>query len=244
MPWLQLVSLPLLLVFRLSRLWLLSFVFLLGIFWFASTCLVFPMACCFRDVLTDRHYAKFEFKFWETDNCSTSTMYCHFVVRAVRASSCICLRDVGVEAVQMSVRDGVKPSKVSHTSMPNKFIIWVVEYGNSVNSEVTATKFLDVYRSCSSVEAAFQRHKTLHGWTIASIGQTSLDEKRFFVRGMFSKRWKFTRSYEVPMHQFSQLLVCSILGASAPLYCQCSFGRCINSESLCLCKVACIQDRL
>ena len=67
-----------------------------------------------------------------------------------------------------------------------------------MNSESSATTFLQVLLSHDIVDAAWQKKKTQFGWTAGSESQASLDEKKHnCAQGLFPGRWKSYRQLEL-----------------------------------------------
>ena len=96
------------------------------------------------------------------------------------------------------MKDGLKGCKIYHRRTPDDVIRWLVLLGNSLNTEVTATTMIQVWRSTKDLELGWKRKKEAFGWTNQSIGQSKLDDKKFlYVCGIHKKRWAKYRHYEI-----------------------------------------------
>ena len=101
------------------------------------------------------------------------------------------------KAVQMSMLEGLNHCKIYSQRTPDDVIIFLKSTGNLLNSEVTETTFLEVWRETPRVEAAWARRKTAMGWTTLSVGVTALDDMKFkFVDGLLPNRFPKYRHYE------------------------------------------------
>jgi len=69
--------------------------------------------------------------------------------------------------------------KKYHHNTPDDVIRFLVDLGNSVNADATATTVLQVWRSTKELEPGWRRRKQLFAWTNASVGQSKLEEKKF-----------------------------------------------------------------
>lgn len=91
----------------------------------------------------------------------------------------------------------IKAAKLYRRDLPKDVARFLVEYGNFVNKDVTATTILEVWRSTKSVEGSFQKKKDMMKWTSTSIGVTAVNEKKFEVaKEMYLGRWASYTSYE------------------------------------------------
>lgn len=91
------------------------------------------------------------------------------------------LRDVGQQnkAVQLAKQQGMKGIKEYHRRTPlwaRKFLVYI---GNKSNDVVCNRTFLQGLRHVPEGEAAWAKRKVAMGWTFASEGQSSMNEKKF-----------------------------------------------------------------
>jgi hypothetical protein len=101
------------------------------------------------------------------------------------------------KAVQMSVVAGLQHCKVYMARAPDDVVQFLKATGNLLNSEVTQTTFLEVWRDTARVEAAWSRRKIAMGWTTTSLGPSAHDELKFgFVCGLLPRRFTRYRQYE------------------------------------------------
>ena len=81
---------------------------------------------------------------------------------------------------------GLSGCKVFHIRTPRYIREYIIDLGNEMNSESSATTCLQVLLSHDIVDAAWQKKKTQFGWTAGSESQASLDEKRHnCAQGLF-----------------------------------------------------------
>ena len=84
--------------------------------------------------------------------------------------------------VQLSVTSGLTGCKIFMKKTPAYIIKYLVDLGNSMNSENSATTFLDVIRSIEGVEAAWAKKKDAMQWTIASEGAVDVRASEAHLR--------------------------------------------------------------
>ena len=107
--------------------------------------------------------------------------------------------------VQLSVTSGLTGCKIFMKKTPAYIIKYLVDLGNSMNSENSATTFLDVIRSIEGVEAAWAKKKDAMQWTIASEGQSTLEHRKLtFANGLHKGRWRSYRSLEMTVNIWNQ----------------------------------------
>eukprot|EP00959_Pyramimonas_sp_CCMP1952_P071543 1494416-Pyramimonas_sp.AAC.1 len=75
-------------------------------------------------------------------------------------------------------KTGWKPCKVYKRASPKYARRWLKAKGNIVNDQVAQTGPLEIWRSAKTIEAMFTRRKHAMGWTIASHGQSGLEDLR------------------------------------------------------------------
>lgn len=95
------------------------------------------------------------------------------------------------KVVQLSLTQGLSGCRVFHQRTPKYIREYIIDAGNEVNADSSATTFLQVLLSHDVVEAAWSKKKSQFGWTISSESQSSLGEKKFScAQGLFPNRWK------------------------------------------------------
>ena len=99
--------------------------------------------------------------------------------------------------VIMSIRGGLKGSKLYHKKTPRWARKSLVELGNLTNTMATATTFLQKIRVTPTFEAAWAKLKAKFHWTIGSVGQSELELKKFaHLNTLYPDWWTSFRSYE------------------------------------------------
>ena len=100
-------------------------------------------------------------------------------------------------AVQTTINTPIKAAKLYRRDLTRDAARFLVEYGNLLNEEATATTILQVWRSTTVVEPAWTRHRHSKQWTAAALGQQLLNEKKLeFASVMYPGRWSTYTAYE------------------------------------------------
>jgi hypothetical protein len=100
--------------------------------------------------------------------------------------------------VQMSLVQGLSGCCLFHQRTPRYIREYIIDIGNEMNSETSATTFMQVLLSHDVVDAAWQRKKTQFGWSVGSESQSALDEKKLeCATGLYPGRWKSYRQLEI-----------------------------------------------
>ncbi|CAK0797394.1 unnamed protein product, partial [Prorocentrum cordatum] len=100
--------------------------------------------------------------------------------------------------VQMSARTGLKDTTIFPVDTPTDILEKLVSLGNSMNTKVLATTFIEVMESTDKVEALWKKQKIDYGWSHGSIGQGAMEasKKAFFQAAFDNQRWDSTPMYE------------------------------------------------
>ena len=72
-----------------------------------------------------------------------------------------------------------------------------------MNDQVERETILEVLEFTPCLDAGFQRKKSQFNWTIASLGQKAMEDKRLsYVEGVQPRTWRSYRSLEMGTHFF------------------------------------------
>jgi len=78
----------------------------------------------------------------------------------------------------MSIRTPIPRCNLYNQHTPDDVLRFLKDVGNITNDKTTITTPLEVWRSTAECEASFSREKQAMGWTIGSLGQSKMDEKK------------------------------------------------------------------
>lgn len=94
------------------------------------------------------------------------------------------------KVVQASIAAGLPDCKCYKRSTPPWGRVHLKDYGNLLNDEVTSTTWVEKCRATEAVDLGFEKKKKANGWSIQSIGQQAMEEKKFqYAEALYEGRW-------------------------------------------------------
>ena len=100
------------------------------------------------------------------------------------------------KALQVTVSLGMPHSKRYSKRMPPDVADFLIMLGNKTNKMSTETGILEILKSTSECEIAFNRRKKTMNWTVSALGQARMEDKKFHVASsLYPKRWSTKNSF-------------------------------------------------
>ena len=84
-------------------------------------------------------------------------------------------------AVQVTLATSICGTRLHRRDLPSDAANFLVDCGNLLNKESTATNILETWRSTRTVEAAFPRKKEKLKWTLSSLGAAGFTNRQLEV---------------------------------------------------------------